>query len=107
MSGGHWNYMSYKLEEQGRGLAHLFDLLAVIEHELDWGICADTCLDCAKNRVGPAMMAHFDGNHEAAMAIMRDRYQHQCPNCYERDARRKPPSSLTQHSQDGGLDGHD
>ena len=90
MSGGHWNYQSHKLEEQGRDLQGLFELLSVIEHELDWGICADTCLQCAQMRLGPAMMLHFDGNNGAAIAVMRDQYQNQCERCERRDRERVP-----------------
>lgn len=81
MSGGHWNYQSYKLQEQGEYVKAVFDLLAEIEHELDWGMCGDTCHDCAKKRVPEALEAFFDGNLSAALALLRDDEQHQCDSC--------------------------
>ena len=81
MSGGHWGYQSDKLQEMGENLKGLFLLLATIEHELDWGICGDTCLQCAKRRVGQAMEIYFDGHVSAAIAVMNDRSQFQCLRC--------------------------
>jgi hypothetical protein len=61
MSGGHWEYLSYKIEERvGAPLDEVWRLLAAIEHELDWGICCDTCYECAKIRTINALEAYFD-----------------------------------------------
>ncbi len=88
MSGGHWNYMSTKLKERGQALKDMFDFLAAVEHELDWGICCDTCLDCAKQRLGEAMIFFFDGNAAGAIAMVRDQGQNQCPRCASEDRTR-------------------
>lgn len=84
MSGGHWNYSAESYREAGRRANDAFQLLAQCEHELDWGISADTCLDCAKLRVAGALIKFFDGDIEAALAIARDRQQNRCPRCEER-----------------------
>lgn len=84
MSGGHWNYMSNSLEELGEKNKEVWRLLSVIEHELDWGICHDTCYECAKNRVVPAIEAFFDESCRdatKAVALMRDREQFKCERC--------------------------
>ncbi len=61
MSGGHWEYLSYKIEERiGAPLDEVWRLLAGVEHELDWGICGDTCYECAKINVIDALEAYFD-----------------------------------------------
>ena len=78
MSGGHWNYLDTKLEEQGINLKETFYFLAAVEHELDWGITNDTCLDCAKLRAAEALILYFDGSVASAIAIVRDRQQNQC-----------------------------
>lgn len=83
MSGGHWNYMADELQERGEGIANLYRLIAVFEHELDWGICHDTCLDCAKKRVAEALIIYFDGNIPAAIALARDSDQNRCQRCVE------------------------
>lgn len=61
MSGGHWEYLALRLEERaGQPLNEAWKLLAGIERELDYGICCDTCYDCAKIRVIKALEAYFD-----------------------------------------------
>lgn len=75
MSGGHWEYLSYKLEERATGVADVWRLLAAIEHELDWGISCDTCYECAKLRVIAALEAFFDTqatNADASISILYD-----------------------------------
>jgi hypothetical protein len=37
MSGGHWNYLGFKLEERADYAGNVWKLLGAIEHELDWG----------------------------------------------------------------------
>ena len=91
MSGGHWNYMAHRLNDWAKHNSEVWRFLAVVEHELDWGICGDSCHDCARTRLGPAMEAFFDSNGEdatIAIALMRDRDQHQCAKCVEYDRRR-------------------
>ena len=90
MSGGHWGYMSTKLEERGRSAGEIWRLMAALEHELDWGICMDTCMHCARNRLVPALQAFFDNNCEdstTSIAIARDSKQHMCESCEERHNR--------------------
>lgn len=81
MSGGHWNYQGEQIEAHGDYVKSVCDLLVVFEHELDWGICNDTCLACTKLRVAEALICFFDGAPSAAMAIARDRKQNRCKRC--------------------------
>ena len=89
MSGGHWGYMSENIRDYGRFVANAMEVLAQIEHELDWGICGDTCLECARRRVVVALEAFFDdrlndGGRMKALAILRDRKQNLCDLCARR-----------------------
>lgn len=91
MSGGHWDYMSYKLEDRARVAGPVWRLLAEFEHALDWGYSGDTCLDCAERRVSKALAAFFDDSCEdisKALAVARDSRQNLCPACEEREAKR-------------------
>jgi len=75
MSGGRWNYMSEKLEEYAKSNGEVWRLMAALEHELDWGLSGDTCVDCAKTRCACALVAFFDANCEdatPAIALARD-----------------------------------
>ena len=84
MSGGHWDYMGRQLEERAVSAGEVWKLMAVLEHELDWGLSADTCAQCARNRMAPALEAFFDSRCEdasTAMAIARDGYQNLCVKC--------------------------
>jgi len=89
MSGGRWGYQQFKLEEQGDRLKGLFDFLAVVEHEVDWAVCADTCQKCCRNRLFEAIQHYFDGNFTAAIAIMRDSRQNLCEEDEKREADRR------------------
>lgn len=60
MSGGAWGYQQYRLEELAERVAASIGVLAVVEHELDWGVSADTCLDCARVRVARALEEFFE-----------------------------------------------
>lgn len=90
MSGGMWNYLSQELDARADDLlaaAQGMMLLAVIEHELDWGISGDTCHECAKLRAVAALEQFFSDNANdasAAMALARDGKQNLCPGCTER-----------------------
>lgn len=78
MSGGRWGYQQFRLEEKANEMKGLFDFLAVVEHEVDWAVCSDTCRDCCRNRLFEAVQLYFDGNASAAMAVMRDSRQNIC-----------------------------
>lgn len=74
MSGGHWQYLQFKMGDWAHNFRAVWELMAAIEGELDWGICGDTCYECAKNRVVPAIEAFFDEGCEdstTAVAIMK------------------------------------
>lgn len=92
MSGGHWNYLSYKIEERiGAPQDDVWKLLAAIEHALDWGICGDTCYDCAKIRTINALEDYFDTEATSvdnALRLLRS-YEPECDRCKEREKERK------------------
>ncbi len=86
MSGEHWPWPAEeKLVDTAYELKETFELLAVLHHELNWGLSGDSCLKCAYNRMAPALVEYFDGNYPAAKAIARDHRQYQCDDCYQRD----------------------
>ena len=74
--------MSSKLEERAKYSGEVWRLMAILEHELDWGICGDTVSACAQNaRVAKAIEAFFDAycdDATVAIAIARDRLQNLC-----------------------------
>lgn len=86
MSGGQWGYRSHEFEDladrEGTVVTGL-RLLGAIEHELDWGVSADTCLACAERRVIAALMAYFDHDSEGALMAVkaRDRAGLMCSRC--------------------------
>lgn len=84
MSGGNWNYMGREFNENFQKTAELWRLMAVIEHELDWGVCGDTCPGCARARLAPAIEMFFDtrcSDATVAIALMRDHEQNKCAKC--------------------------
>lgn len=96
MSGGAWGYRSHEFEElaeqQGLVPASL-RLLGQIEHELDWGVCADTCKGCADLRVVAALEQFYEDGHERdALLILRDRDRLDltCSRCLASMPRRLP-----------------
>ncbi len=84
MSGGNWEYLSHTLEERiGAPLDDVWKLLAGIEHALDWGICCDTCYDCAKIRTIAALEAYFDTGAtsvELSLRLLRS-LEPECATC--------------------------
>lgn len=94
MSGGHWNYLSHKIEERiGTPLDEVWRLLAAIEHELDWGLCCDTCYECAKIRTINALEAYFDTEATSvqdALRLLRSS-EPECTRCVEWQKKRKEP----------------
>lgn len=86
MSGGHWNYMGGHLDDLSKKSSEVWRFLSVVEHELDWGICSDTCEGCADARLPVAMKAFFDSacaDATVAIALMNDRSQNKCIRCGE------------------------
>ena len=88
MSGGHWDY-GEKLEngrEAALLAAEMFRFMAAIEHELDWGLCYDTCLNCASLRCTTALIAYFysPADTSGAIALCRDHEQSMCEKCEKR-----------------------
>lgn len=45
MSGGHWGYQEWKLQEQADMMKDLFNTLGAAEHLMDWAICGDTSME--------------------------------------------------------------
>lgn len=91
MSGGHWDYLGYKLRERASFAGDVWNLLGAIEHELDYGICCDTCYDCAKIRVIRALEAFFDNeamNSETSIRLLRST-EPECEKCEQWEAERK------------------
>ena len=84
MSGGHWGYRTQEFLEMGQNVAELYQVISMIEHELDWGISGDTCFDCAKLRVVEALLDYFDGEVATAIIVGSAREHNQCPRCKER-----------------------
>lgn len=97
MSGGHWGYLRTQLEERaGQPLNEVWRLLGEIEYELDWGICSDTCYDCAKIRVVNALEAYFDSGATDvvdSLRILRDR-EPECERCKKWREQRNTPREI-------------
>ncbi len=87
MSGGAWQY-GQPFHEDTNALLHLAEvnqLMIVIEKELDWGVCGDTCLSCAQKRVLAALENFFE-HHSADRAanVARNKSENQCEKCLSR-----------------------
>lgn len=80
MSGGHWNYEEHNHRDQAEMFAGWLRLLPEVEHELDWGICGDTCLTCAYMNVGRAVEYVLDGNPAMAREFLA-KGPAICPRC--------------------------
>ena len=59
MSGGHWDY-GQRAADAGVYTPAFWKLMEALEHELDWGLSGDTCLECAKIRVAEAVVAYLE-----------------------------------------------
>lgn len=84
MSGGHWNYLQFKLEERAQFAGDIWLLMAQLERELDWGISCDTCIDCARIRVSHALEKFFDeecNSVKTAISVAKDGSQYKCHGC--------------------------
>jgi hypothetical protein len=88
VSGGAWGYQSWKLKELGEELAELLDVVGQVEHELDWGVCGDTCRACARLRVAVALEQYFakrvGENDVDPIEVLEDRDRNQCDRCAAR-----------------------
>ena len=76
--------MGREFEESALKTRELWRLMSAVEHELDWGICCDSCLECARKRVAIAIEEFFDRgclDATTAVALARDREQNQCADC--------------------------
>lgn len=81
MSGGHWNYLGYRIEERA-SYNNVWRLIAYIEHTLDRGICHDDCNDCAERNVIEALKTYFDHNAESVEEALAElRVFKRCERC--------------------------
>lgn len=80
MSGGHWNYRQYELQEQAGNVRDMMLLMAELQDCLDWGICADTCYECAKIIVAELVEHFFDYGEVAKWRKSKAL----CPKCGEK-----------------------
>ena len=92
MSGGHWQYLQYQLEEYGAYVDAGMQLLGAIEHELDWGICGDGCYECAKIRTVAMLEAYYDnmrGEGDKTWKQVRDDRAGLCDSCKTREEKQR------------------
>lgn len=89
MSGGHWNYLASEFEERATFTSDCLRVLGAIEHELDWAISGDTCMDCAKERTIAGLLAFFDqqanNDTEDPLMVLRNRSENRCERCAKRE----------------------
>lgn len=60
MSGGHWNYQQYRIEEEAEELAALLKAVAETEHIVDWAISGDTLREDAQKEIFDLWEKTFD-----------------------------------------------
>lgn len=60
MSGGHWNYKQYEIEEQAERVSKLLAAVAETEHIIDWAICGDTSIAEAPQKLFDLWEKTFD-----------------------------------------------
>jgi hypothetical protein len=92
VSGGHWDYLAHKLGERAEYAGEIWELLAAIEHELDWGLSGDTCYECAKIRTIRALESFFDSGASlitTAIRLLRSK-EPECERCRARMEPAKP-----------------
>jgi hypothetical protein len=97
MSGGHWDYLAHKLRERSEYAGEVWELLAAIEHELDWGICQDDCYECAKIRTIRALESFFDSGASlitTAIRLLRSK-EPECERCRASEKPAKPTKSIS------------
>jgi hypothetical protein len=88
VSGGHWDYLGFKLMDRASYAGSVWKLLGAIERDLDWGISGDTCLDCARIRAARALEAYFDteATDETIAVRWAKSTEPECADCREREA---------------------
>lgn len=113
MSGGHWGYQQHEFDEVADNnlVTESLKLLGQIEHELDWGICGDSCKACANLRViaGLEMFYDHQGHAVRALEILRDRsiLEHRCTKCltddvtYNREGAMESAAEITRRAPRG------
>ncbi len=97
MSGGAWQYV--QLEPENRITAaqtvRLLQHMGPLIHTLDWGVCGDTCLMCARLQFAAGMEVVFDdlwddqkspGVYQAAIS---DAAKIRCPSHYALEGKEK------------------
>jgi len=99
MSGGRWDYGRALEDNQDalRRMTAMNEVMAAIEHEMDWGVSCDTCKECSRLRALAALEQFFDdcfSQSEAAVAIARDHEQNVCPKHQKApcDTKPQPPT---------------
>lgn len=60
MSGGHWDYQSWKLEEEAEKWAKLMKAIGQSEHIVDWAICGDTSEETAGKQLYELWLKTFE-----------------------------------------------
>jgi hypothetical protein len=101
MSGGAREYIGRRWAEGEMSISNAYilaEVFGLIEHELDWGECGDTCLDCARLRVSEAcrltcemLCPHSDeGPTMAGISdVLTQRFgAWMCPPCFAREQAR-------------------
>jgi hypothetical protein len=97
VSGGHWDYLAHKLGERAEYAGEIWELLAAIEHELDWGLSGDTCYECAKIRTIRALESFFDSGASlitTAIRLLRSK-EPECERCRAWMQPAKPTKSVS------------
>lgn len=81
--GGHWNTLCVELAERSVYAGTIWQLLAQIEHVLDFGISGETCYGCAQRRVILALESYFDAQGKDpydALTLLQGN-EHVCERC--------------------------
>jgi hypothetical protein len=60
MSGGHWNYVSYRIEEWAPVVGDAMLMLAKLEHDVDWTESGDYSKERGKQLVYDRLVAFFE-----------------------------------------------
>ena len=60
MSGGTWNYAQYQIEEWAQFMKDSMNLLAKLEHIVDWAEAGDTSKEKAQAHVYSELVRFFD-----------------------------------------------